>query len=112
MHPIREQFIRDMQVAGLSEATQTRYLKNVDLFFKAIWRSPEEATERMVQDFIIEVRGRDVARETFRGYFYALKFFFLSSMRRDWASLKKTGFALPPGSVCGTPRPMSSIRRY
>ncbi len=101
MHAIRGQFIRDMQVCGLSEATQKRYLKNVDLFFKAIWCSPEEVTEAMVQDFIIEVRNRDVARETFRGYHYALKCFFLNTMHRDWGLLKKTGFVHRPSSVFG-----------
>lgn len=103
MHPIREQFIRDMQTSGLSEATQQRYLKNVDLFFKAVWCSPEAVTEAMVQDFIIEVRERDVARETFRGYHYALKCFFVATMRRDWDLLKKTPFVLPPDSVCARP---------
>jgi hypothetical protein len=73
----------------------------VDLFFKAIWRSPEEVTEAMVQDFIIEVRNRDVARETFRGYHYALKCFFVTTMRRQWPLLKKTQFARLPSSVCG-----------
>ena len=99
MHAIRGQFIKDMQASGLSEATQKRYLKNVDLFFKAVWRSPEEVTEAMVQDFIIEVRNRDVARETFRGYHYALKCFFLNTMHRDWGLLKKTRSARPPSSV-------------
>ena len=103
MHPIREQFIKDMQAGGLSEATQQRYVKNVDLFFKAIWCSPEEVTQAMLQDFIIEVRNRDVARETFRGYHYALKYFFLTTLGRDWALLKKTEFAPPPSSVCGRP---------
>jgi len=103
MHPIREQFIKDMQAGGLSGATQKRYLKNVDLFFKAIWRSPAEVTEAMVQSFIIEVRARDVARETFRGYHYALKCFFVNTMHRDWALLKKTRFARPPSSVCRRP---------
>jgi Phage integrase, N-terminal SAM-like domain len=90
MHPIRDQFIKDMQAGGLAEATQKRYVKNVDLFFKAIWCTPEEVTEAMVRDFFIEVRNRDVARETFRGYHYALKCFFVSTMRRDWALPKKT----------------------
>lgn len=100
MHAIREQFIKDMQVAGLSDATQERYLKNVDLFFKAVWRNPEEVTEAMVQDFIVAVRDRDVAKETFRGYHYALKFFFVTTLQRDWALLKKTEFARRPSSVC------------
>ncbi len=103
MHAIRGQFIKDMQAAGLSNATQQRYVKNVDLFFKAVWCSPEEVTEGMVQDFIIHVRDRDMARETFRGYHYALKCFFLNTMHRDWALLKKTEFAHPPSSVCGSP---------
>jgi len=101
MHPIRDQFVKDMQVGGLSEATQKRYVKNVDLFFKAIWRSPEEVTEAMVRDFFIEVRDRDVAKETFRGYHYALKCFFLNTMHRDWALLKKTEFVRLPSSGCG-----------
>ncbi len=103
MNPIREQFIKDMQISGLSEATQQRYLKNVGLFFKTTWLSPQTVTEQVVRDFLLEVRNRDVARETFRGYFYALKFFFLTTMRRDWPSLKKTRFARLPNSVFGTP---------
>jgi hypothetical protein len=102
MNPIREQFVRDMQAAGLSEASQKRYLKNVDIFFRTVWAAPEDITERMMQDFIIAVRNRDVARETFRGYFYALRFFFLTTMRREWPSLKKTEFVLPPGNAFET----------
>jgi len=100
-NPIKDQFSRDMQAAGLSEATQKRYMKNADLFLKAIWCSPEDVTEAMVRDFVIELRGRDVARETFRGYCYALKWLFVRSMGRDWSSLKKTRFVRPPSNVCG-----------
>ncbi len=103
MHPIREQFIKDMQTAGLAKETQKRYLKNVDLFFKAVWCSPEEVTEAMVQDFIIAVRNRNLARETFRGYHYALKCFFVETLHRDWDLLKKTPFVPPPSSVCAPP---------
>ncbi len=99
MHPIREQFIKDMQAGGLAEATQEHYLNNVDLFFRATWQNPNTVTEQMVKDFMREVRAREVARETFRGYLYALKFFFLTTMRRDWPSLKKTRFARPTNSV-------------
>jgi len=102
MHPIRDQFIRDMQASGLSAATQKGYLKNVDLFFKAVWSAPQDVTEAMVKDFVVAVRNRDVARETFRGYWYALRFFFRETMRRDWESLKKTRCGPPPGSVCAT----------
>ncbi len=102
MNPIRDQFTRDMQAAGLAAMTQTRYLKNVDLFFKAVWRAPEDVTEAMVKDFVIAVRERDVARETFRGYWYALRFFFRETMHREWESLKKTLCVPPRASVCAT----------
>ena len=98
-NPIRDQFIRDMQAGGLAETTQAHYLTNVDVFFKTVWTAPEDVTEAMVKEFVIAARNRDVARETFRGYWYALRFFFRVTMRREWESLKKTRFVPPRGSV-------------
>ncbi len=107
---IREQFVRDMQVAGLSAGTQGQYLSCVDLFFKATWLSPEAVVEQDVQTFLIGLRERDVARETFRGYRFALECFFANTLGRDWPLFtKKTACAVEaapaPGvdarAVCG-----------
>ncbi len=65
---IRDQFVRDMQVAGLSTGTQQRYLSSVNVFLRSTWTSPDTATEREVQDFLMAQRNLGVARETFRGY--------------------------------------------
>jgi len=86
---IREQFVRDMQVAGLAPGTQEKYLSSVDLFFKATWLSPEAVTEQDVQGFLISLRERDRARETFRGYRFALECLFANTLGRDWALFKK-----------------------
>jgi hypothetical protein len=86
---IKEQFVRDMQVAGLSAGTQARYLSCVNGFMKACWVSPDSATERQVQDFLIGLREAEAARETFRGYRYALQFLFVNTLDRDWALFKK-----------------------
>lgn len=86
---IRDQFVRDMQVAGLSAGTQTRYLSCVNGFLKSTWVSPPLATEREVQDFLIGLRDAQVARETFRGHRYALQFLFANTLGRDWALFKK-----------------------
>lgn len=86
---IREQFVRDMQVAGLASGTQAQYLSSADLFFKWSWLSPESVTEQDVQTFLIGLRDRDVARETFRGYRYALEFLFVNTLGRDWPLFKK-----------------------
>ena len=86
---IRDQFVRDMQVAGLSAGTQEQYLSCVDLFFRSTWVSAESAGEKDVQGFLISLRERDAARETFRGYRYALESLFVNTLGRDWPLFKK-----------------------
>jgi len=86
---IRDQFVQDMQVAGLAAGTQAQYLSSVDLFFKATWLSAEAVGEKDVQGFLIALRDRDVARETFRGYRWALECLFVNTLGRDWPLFKK-----------------------
>jgi hypothetical protein len=97
---IREQFVRDMQVAGLAAGTQEQYLSSVDLFFKATWLSPEAVTEQDVQGFLISLRDRDVARETFRGYRYALACLFVNTLGRDWPLFTKKNSVRRRNSAC------------
>ena len=86
---IRDQFVRDMQVAGMAPGTQRRYVSSVNVFLKTTWASPESATERGVQSFLIAQRDAGVARETFRGYRFALQFLFVNTLGRDWPLFKK-----------------------
>lgn len=86
---IKEQFGRDMQVAGLAPESQRRYRTSVNGFFRETWLDPRSVTERDVQDFFISLREKNVARETFRGYRFALQFFFVNTLGRDWALFKK-----------------------
>jgi len=97
---IRDQFVRDMQVAGLSAGTQAKYLSSVDLFFKATWLSAESVTEQDVQTFLIGVRERDAARETFRGYRFALECLFVNTLGRDWPLFSKKNCGRRRNSVC------------
>lgn len=96
---IRDQFVRDMQVAGLSAGTQAQYLSSVDLFFKATWLSAEAVTEQEVQTFLIGLRDRDVARETFRGYRFALACLFGNTLGRAWPLFGKKNFGRRRSSV-------------
>lgn len=100
LNGIRDQFVRDMQVAGLSAGTQAQYLSSVDLFFKATWLSAEAVTEQDVQTFLIGLRERDVARETFRGYRFALECFFANTQGRAWPLFTKKNFVRRRSSVC------------
>ena len=86
---IKDQFTADMQLAGLAAGSQKRYLGCVNAFFQETWLSPDAVTERDVQQFFIALRARDVAGETFRGYRFALAFFFENTLGRDWPLFKK-----------------------
>ena len=86
---IRDQFVRDMQVAGLAPGSQKRYLSWVDSFFRSTWRGADAVTEEDVQSFLISLRERGAARGTFRGYRYALHFLFGNTLGHDWALFKK-----------------------
>ena len=97
---IRDQFVRDMQVAGLAASTQEKYLSSVDLFFKATWLSAEGTSEQDVQTFLIGLRDRDAARETFRGYRFALECLFANTLGRDWPLFGKKNCARRQSSAC------------
>jgi len=86
---IKDQFVSDMQVAGLAAGSQERYLGCVNVFFRETWLAPDAVTEPDVQQFLISLRDKDVAGETFRGYRFALFFFFKQTMQCDWALFKK-----------------------
>lgn len=97
---IRDQFVRDMQVAGLAARTQEKYLSSVDCFFRTLWLSADTVTEQDVQTFLIGLRDRDMARETFRGYRFALACLFVNTLGRDWPLFTKKNFARRRSSVC------------
>jgi hypothetical protein len=88
-NPLMEQFVRDMAVAGHSAGTQATYLGAVQQFIQATWTSPEQATEAQLQSYLIALRERDVAGETFRVQRFALQFLFQNTLARDWPLFKK-----------------------
>ena len=88
-NPLMAQFVRDMAVAGHGEGTQATYLGAVQQFIQATWTSPREATEAQLQTYLIGLRQRDVAGETFRVQRFALQFLFQNTLARDWPLFKK-----------------------
>lgn len=88
-NPLMAQFIRDMQVAGHGEGTQQTYLGAVQQFIQATWVSPAEASQEHMQTYLIGLRTRDVAGETFRVQRFALQFLFQNTLAREWGLFKK-----------------------
>jgi site-specific recombinase XerD len=92
MSKLREDMIRDMQLQRLSERTQESYVRGVSGLAKHYMRSPDQLSDRQVQDFILHLLNeRQLAWSTCNTYVAGLKFFYGTTLRRS-----STCLALPP----------------
>lgn len=92
MSELRERMIRDMQLRRLSERTQETYLLGVRNLAKHYMRSPDQITDREVQDFLLHMLNeRHLSWSTCNIHVSALKFFYGTTLGRTSTSL-----AIPP----------------
>ena len=77
--------IRDLKLAGLMEGTHQRYLRAVRQLAAYYMISPDQLSERQVQDYILYVRDKlGVAKGTFEPMFFGLKFFYVNTLGYEW----------------------------
>jgi integrase/recombinase XerD len=108
MSELRNRMIRDMQLAGLVDGTRREYLKAVRQLTAYYMISPDQLSERNVEDYILYVRDElGVAKGTFAPIFFGLKFFYLNTLGYDWPLFTKKKSASRDGSGC----PMSAVTR-
>ena len=86
---LKAKFIRDMELAGMTEPSRKRYLFSVDRLIKHYWCSPAELTEQQVSDYIADRQRQKPAKGTFKSMHFALRFFFQATLERDWSLFKK-----------------------
>ena len=90
MTELRKRMIRDLQLAGLVRSTQREYLRAVRQLTASYMVSPDQLTEREVEDFLFYVRDElGVARGTFDPMWAGLKFFYLNTLGYDWPLFTK-----------------------
>ena len=103
MTELRKRMIRDLQLAGLVPGTQREYLRAVRQLTASYMVSPDQLTEREVEDFLFYVRDElGVARGTFAPIWAGLKFFYLNTLGYDWPLFTKKKFASQPANDCPT----------
>jgi integrase/recombinase XerD len=108
MSELRNRMIRDMQLAGLVDGTRREYLKAVRQLTAYYMISPDELSERDVENYILYVRDElGVAKGTFAPIFFGLKFFYLNTLGYDWPLFTKKKSAGRAASGC----PMSAVTR-
>jgi hypothetical protein len=100
--PLRQRFIADMNLAGLSVGTQTTYVGTILKFVRHCGTPPQSITEQQFEQYIGE-RLATVARGTFQSEFAALKALFHRTLGREWNIFTKKKSHAPNASDCPLP---------
>ena len=104
MSELSNRMSKDMHLAGLVEGTRRQYLRSVRQLAAYYMVSPDQLSERRVQDYILYVRDDlGVARGTFDPMLAALKFFYVNTLGCDWPLFTKKKSASHARNGCPTP---------
>lgn len=108
MSELKDRMIEDLKLAGLVQKTRQEYLRAVRQLATYYMISPDQLTERQVQDYILYVRDDlGVAKGTFEPIFFGLKFFYVKTLGCEWALFTKKKYANHGRNGC----PMSAVMR-
>jgi len=85
MNTLRDQMLVDLQLSGAKPNTQKSYLREVDNLAKYFNRSPAELGEAEIKEYLLSlIKERHLSEGTFRFYVAALKFFYRTTLKREW----------------------------
>ena len=85
MGKLRDQMLVDLQLSGIKPRTQKNYLREVENLAKYFNRSPEELGETELKEYLLYlINKRHLSEGTFRFYVAGLKFFYRTTLKRDW----------------------------
>jgi integrase/recombinase XerD len=85
MKTLREQMLVDLQLSGAKPITQKSYLREVDNLEKYFNRSPAELGEAELKEYMLYlIKERHLSEGTFRFYVAGLKFFYRTTLKREW----------------------------
>jgi len=88
MTPLRQQFLQDLQLAGLAELTCEAYVRAVRQLSQHFRQSPDTLTEAQVRDFFSYLKNEcHFARGSLTIAYSGIKFFFRRTVPRDWKTL-------------------------
>ena len=85
MGKLRDEMLVDLQLSGAKPKTQKTYLREVENLTKYFNRSPEELGEAELKEYLLYlINKRHLSEGTFRFYVAGLKFFYRTTLKRDW----------------------------
>ncbi|MCI0628922.1 MAG: site-specific integrase [Acidobacteria bacterium] len=88
MSTLRHKMIQDLQLAGLSDGTQERYVRFVRQLADHFHTSPDRLTEKQVREYFLYLKNeKKFSPSTLRGVYAAVKFFYTKTAPREWPTL-------------------------
>ena len=88
MTPLRQRMIEDMQLRGLSEITQDRYVRAVRQLAEYYDKSPDKITEEDLRRYFLYLKNdKKAARSTCTVALCGIKFFYEHTLKREWPTL-------------------------
>lgn len=99
---VKQQFIEDMELAGLSPQTQQIYLGSVLRFVRRTGTRPQHASEAQVAGYLRQLVAAGRCHGTIVTARYGLQFIFTNTLGRDWEVFKKES---TPADAGAFPRP-------
>lgn len=91
--PLRRRMLEDMDLKGFSVKTQQSYVRAVAALTKFYMRSPDQISDQELRDYFVHLKcKRKLARATVTIALCGIKFFWETTLRRDFAL---TGIPVP-----------------
>ena len=85
MGKLRDQMSMDLQLSGAKPRTQEAYLREVENLARYFNRSPAELGEAELKKYMLYmINERHLSEGTFRFYVAGLKFFYRTTLKREW----------------------------
>jgi integrase/recombinase XerD len=91
---LRQRFIEDLQLRGMSTRTQEAYVRAVRLLAEHYSKSPEAITEKELRQYFLYIKNtKKWSRSTMTQALCGIKFFCEQTLQRDWTTVR---FIRPP----------------
>ena len=85
MGKLREQMKMDLKLNGYSPKTQAAYLGYMKNFVRYFGRSPAKMGEKEIREYLYHlITGKDLGDSSINSAYSALKFFYETTLGRDW----------------------------
>lgn len=94
--PLRERMRQQLQLAGLSERTQEAYLRAVRQLATHFGKPPDQVSEPELRQYLLFLKNeKHFAPASLKIAFYGIRFFFRTTLPRDWPTLRELRIPKP-----------------